>query len=134
MTAERQRSNASKRLADHTLDPWSRWKVIGRAARAIKFIREHAVRGIMVDDVLREVPMSRRGLEIQFKRYLGRSPAAEIRRIRLEKGRDLLATTDLSVAEVASACGFSNATRLGVAFRHRFGMTPVAFRKHARGK
>jgi LacI family transcriptional regulator len=103
-------------------------------AEALRFIRDHAARGILVQDVLREVPVSRRGLEIQFKRALGRSPAAEIRRVRLEKGRELLTTTDLSVSEIASACGFSNATRLGVAFRNRYGMTPVAFRRHARGR
>jgi LacI family transcriptional regulator len=97
--------------------------------QALRFIESHADQGIVVDDVLRVVPISRRSLEIHFRNLLGRSPTEEIRRVRLEKGRELLARPDLSVAEIALACGFANATRFGVAFRKRFGKTPLAYRK-----
>jgi LacI family transcriptional regulator len=97
--------------------------------RALRYIHTHAHHGIVVNDVLREVPISRRSLEIQFRSYLGRSPAEEIRRIRLDRGRQLLGRRELSITEIALACGFSNATRFGVAFRKCFGTTPRAFRK-----
>lgn len=97
--------------------------------RALRYIHTHAHHGIVVNDVLREVPISRRSLEIQFRSYLGRSPAEEIRRIRLERGRQLLGRRELSITEIALACGFSNATRFGVAFRKCFGTTPRSFRK-----
>jgi LacI family transcriptional regulator len=97
--------------------------------RALRFIQSHAFQDIVVKDILREVPVSRRSLEIQFRNYLGRSPAEEIRRVRLEKGRDLLAQTIMSISEIATACGFANATRFGVAFRKRFDQTPLAYRK-----
>jgi LacI family transcriptional regulator len=97
--------------------------------RALRFIQKHAFQDIVVKDILREVPVSRRSLEIQFRHYLGRSPAEEIRRVRLEKGRDLLAQTVMSISEIATACGFANATRFGVAFRKRFKQTPLAYRK-----
>jgi LacI family transcriptional regulator len=97
--------------------------------RALRFIQQRAFQDIVVKDILHEVPVSRRSLEIQFRRYLGRSPAEEIRRVRLEKGRELLARTDMSIGEIASACGFANGTRFGVAFRKRFGKTPLAYRK-----
>src|SRR5262245_33800370 len=97
--------------------------------RALRYIHTHAHHGIVVNDVLREVPISRRSLEIQFRSYLGRSPAEEIRRIRLDRGRQLLGRRGLSITEIALACGFSNATRFGVAFRKCFGTTPRSFRK-----
>ena len=97
--------------------------------RALRYIRTHAHHGIVVEDILREVPISRRSLEIQFRSYLGRSPAEEIRRVRLERGASLLGRRELSITEIALACGFSNATRFGVAFRKSFGTTPRAFRK-----
>ena len=97
--------------------------------RALRYIHVHAHHGIVVDDILREVPISRRSLEIQFRAYLGRSPAEEIRRVRLDRGRQLLGRRDLSITEIALACGFSNATRFGITFRKCFGMTPRAFRK-----
>jgi LacI family transcriptional regulator, galactose operon repressor len=97
--------------------------------RALRFIQTHAFQDIVVQDILREVPVSRRSLEIQFRHYLGRSPAEEIRRVRLEKGRELLARTTMSISEIATSCGFANATRFGVAFRKRFDQTPLAYRK-----
>jgi LacI family transcriptional regulator len=97
--------------------------------RALRYIHMHAHHGIVVNDILREVPISRRSLEIQFRSYLGRSPAEEIRRIRLDRGRQLLGRRELSITEIALACGFSNATRFGVAFRKCFGTTPRSFRK-----
>lgn len=96
---------------------------------ALRFIRSHAHRGIVVEDILREVPISRRSLEIQFRNYLGRSPAREIRRVQLERSRELLGKRELSITEVAMACGFANATRFGVAFKKETQQTPLAFRK-----
>ncbi len=97
--------------------------------RALRFIHAHAFQDIVVKDILNEVPISRRSLEIHFQHYLGRSPAEEIRRVRLEKGQELLARSDLSIGQIAIACGFANSTRFGVAFRKRFGQTPLAYRK-----
>ncbi len=96
---------------------------------ALRFIRSHAHRGIVVEDILREIPISRRSLEIQFRNYLGRSPAREIRRVQLERGRELLGKRELSISEVAQACGFANATRFGVAFKKEMSTTPLAFRR-----
>lgn len=99
--------------------------------QALRFIRSYAFQGIVVSDILREIPVSRRFLEIQFRNYLGRSPAEEIRRVRLEKGKELLSQTTMSINEIAKSCGFANATRFGVAFRKRFNKTPLAYRKQA---
>lgn len=96
---------------------------------ALRYIRTHACRGIIVEDILRQVPISRRSLEIQFRKYLGRSPAREIRRVQLEHSRDLLGRRELSITEVALSCGFANATRFGVAFKKDTGKTPHSFRK-----
>ena len=97
--------------------------------RALRFIQNHTQHGIGVDDILREVPLSRRSLEIQFKSYLGRTPAEEIRRVQLDRAKELLLNRDLSITEVALSAGFSNATRFGIAFRKKFGTTPRNFRK-----
>jgi len=97
---------------------------------ALRFIQSHAFQGIVVDDVLREVPVSRRHLELKFKKYFGRLPAEEIRRLRMERGKQLLSQSDLSVESIAAACGYAGATQFGVAFRKQYGETPLAFRKH----
>jgi len=97
--------------------------------KAMRFMQTHAFSGIIVEDVLREVPVSRRYLEQQFKRYFGRLPAEEIRHLRLERGKELLAQSEISVEAVATACGYAGSTQFGVAFRKKYGQTPLAFRK-----
>lgn len=96
--------------------------------RVLGFIREHAAEAIHVDDVLRALPISRRSLERMFHEGLGRSPAEEIRRVRLERAKHLLATTDLPVPQVAAGSGFGTGEYLATAFRRATGMTPLQYR------
>jgi len=103
-------------------------------ADAIRYIRVHATQGASVEDVLEQVPISRRTLEMQFRSLLGRTPAEEIRRVRLTRAKLLLAQTDLSIGEVAHACGFSGAARLSVSIRQAIGVTPREYRRSSRGQ
>ncbi len=98
--------------------------------KAMRFIQTHALQGIIVEDILQEVPVSRRYLELQFKKYFGRLPAEAIRQLRLERGKELLTQSEHSIDAIASMCGYAGATQFGVAFRKRYGETPLAFRKH----
>ena len=81
---------------------------------------------------LREVPISRRSLEQRFRKALGRTPAAEIRRAQIEVAKQMLAETDEGMARVALAAGFSNAKQLGGIFHEQAGMTPTAYRRQAK--
>jgi LacI family transcriptional regulator len=99
--------------------------------KALGFIRENATKAIRVEDVLEAVPMSRRTLERLFQEQLGRSPAEEIRRVRLDRAKHLLATTDLTVPKVAAACGFSTGHYLATVFRQETGITPLKYRAAA---
>ncbi len=103
-------------------------------ARAIAFIRTHAATPIQVSDVLRDVAVSRSWLERRFQEALGRSPAEEIRRVRLERTKQLLADTDLPVPQVAAASGFGSREYLAYAFRRATGLTPREFRQRVRGR
>ena len=95
-------------------------------ARALSFIRSHATKPIQVKDVLCEVAVSRRRLERQFQEILGRTPAAEIRRMHFEHAKNLLAETDMTVPEVAEASGFGSREYLAYAFKTETGPTPSA--------
>jgi len=99
---------------------------------ALRFIRENAHRGIQVGDLLQVIPVSRRLLEQRFQHYLHRSPADEIRKVRLERVRQLLVETDQSIAKIASVSGFSSASQLGVVFHRATGLTPMEYRKSNR--
>jgi LacI family transcriptional regulator len=101
-------------------------------AEALRFIREHASGPMGVDAVLKNATVSRRQLERRFRTSLGRSMLDEIRRCRVERARQLLLETDLTLPQVATASGFSSASYLTVVFGESAGQTPGNFRKRYR--
>jgi LacI family transcriptional regulator len=101
-------------------------------AKAVHYIRRHAFEGITVGDVLQEVPLSRRALEHRFRRRLGRTPKEEIQRLRLERAKSLLASTDLPLARISDRLGFHQPAYLSAVFRKQTGMTPAAYRHRSR--
>jgi LacI family transcriptional regulator len=96
---------------------------------AVRFIREHACEGIDVNDVMAQVPLSRRVLESRFKKLLGRSPHEEIDRVQISRARELLRGTDLSLVQIAEKTGFPHAEYLSVVFKKRVGVTPREYRR-----
>jgi len=99
---------------------------------AVRYIREHACRGITVDNVLDTVPLSRSTLERRFRQHLGRSPQNEIRIVQLNRAKQLLAETDHALHRIAEIVGFEHAEYFNVAFKRAFGCTPGQFRRDSR--
>jgi LacI family transcriptional regulator len=101
-------------------------------AAAARYIRDHACDGIDVQDVLTQVPLSRRVLESRFKKLIGRTPHEEIDRVQLGRVRELLRETDLSLSEIARRTGFEHAEYLSVVFKKRIGLPPGEYRRRHR--
>jgi LacI family transcriptional regulator len=97
--------------------------------KALRFIRENPARIMQVDDVARHAGLCRRALELRFQQLLGRSPASEIRRVRMDRAIELLQRTTLSVATVAERSGFSSPEYMASVFRAHLGTTPLHYRK-----
>lgn len=98
-------------------------------ARALRFIQDHFADPLLgVEAVVTATEISRRQLEKAFRRELNRSLNEEIVRVRMEKVKDLLTTTDLKVVEVAAATGFSRPSHLFRTFRKFFGISPTSYR------
>ncbi len=101
-------------------------------AKAVRFIRENATQGIHVDDVLEQVALSRRALEMRFRSAVGRPLHMEIRRVQLERVKELLVTTDYKLEKIAEMTGFSSAQYLAGLFHRVVSMTPGAYRHAGR--
>jgi len=99
---------------------------------AVRFIRDNIHKHITVGSLLKLLPVNRRFLERRFKEHLGRTPLQEIRRVRIEKAKELLSGTDLSMPAVAKRSGFANPERLANVFHASIGMTPTAYRRKFR--
>lgn len=100
-----------------------------QVATAVRYIREHACQGVTVDDVLRQVPLSRSILERRFRKYLSRSPQAEIRAVQLKRVKQLLADTELSLERIAELAGYEHPEYLNVVFKRETGQTPGQYRR-----
>ncbi len=96
---------------------------------ALRLIRERAHDGIRVSEVVRELAVARRALEQRFVRLVGRTPAAEIRRVRIEEAKRLLVDTERSIANIARASGFGHQDLFSRVFRRGVGVTPSQFRR-----
>lgn len=103
-------------------------------AMALSYIRKNATKPINISSVLKEVPIGRRSLEQACMSLLGRSPAAEIRRLRLKKATQLLEETDLSIEQIARSSGFESPDILLRNFRRSFKLTPSTYRRQAQHK
>ena len=99
-----------------------------RIASALRFIREHACDRITVGDILSHNPMSRRVLEMRFRKLIGRTPRQEVLRVQLGKVKELLVGTALPVWEIAARVGF-DPNHLSVVFREETGIGPRAYRE-----
>lgn len=71
-----------------------------------------------------EVGLSTRQLERLFRRYLNRSPKRYYMELRLQKARNLLLQTDMSVINVALACGFASPSHFSKCYRTQYQTTP----------
>jgi len=75
-------------------------------------------------ELAEDVGMSTRQLERLFRRYLNRSPKRYYMELRLQKARNLLMQTDMSVINVALACGFASPSHFSKCYRAHYNTTP----------
>ncbi len=102
------------------------------ARRALGLIRDRIGEGISVKKLANYLEVSRATLERRLLDAIGRSPAAEINRMRFERAEHMLLDTDLPVEHVAAHAGFFSRRQFTLAFRKHSGKTPRAYRDEQR--
>ena len=75
-------------------------------------------------ELARLAQVSLRQLERLFRQHLGRSLGEHYLALRLDRARDLLRQTSLSVLEIALACGFASPSHFSRVYSARFGYPP----------
>ena len=98
-------------------------------ACALNFIGKNRNKNLQVRDVVSSTNLSRRTLEIKFKKYLGRTILDEIRSERIEHVANLLATSNMTVSQISYLTGFSDSKRLYEVFKQLKGLSPSDYRK-----
>ena len=90
----------------------------------IKMMEGNLEEPISPPELAAQAGMSTRQLERLFRRYLNRSPKRYYMELRLQKARNLLMQTDMSVINVALASGFASPSHFSKCYRAHFNTTP----------
>jgi transcriptional regulator GlxA family with amidase domain len=92
--------------------------------RAMQMMQDNLEDTLRPDEIADAVGLSTRQLERLFARYLNSSPKRFYLLLRLEKARNLLRQTDLSVTDVGVACGFHSLSHFSKSYRAAYGNPP----------
>jgi|TARA_R110000787_G_scaffold797_8_gene2899 AraC family transcriptional regulator, glycine betaine-responsive activator len=95
-----------------------------KLSQVIQMMEANIEEPISPSFLARDVGMSTRQLERLFRRYLNRSPKRYYMELRLQKARNLLMQTDMSVINVALACGFASPSHFSKCYRAHYDTTP----------
>ena len=96
---------------------------------AIRRMEDNLEEPVSRSELARTIRVSSRQLERLFRKYLGHTPTRFYLDLRLDKARQLLQQTDMTVLDVALACGFVSASHFSKCYRERFVRTPRAERQ-----
>ena len=100
-----------------------------KLSQVIQIMEQNLEEPISPAILAHDVGLSTRQLERLFRRYLNRSPKRYYMELRLQKARNLLMQTDMSVINVALACGFASPSHFSKCYRAHYQTTPY----HERG-
>jgi transcriptional regulator GlxA family with amidase domain len=96
--------------------------------RAVAFIETNASRPVTLGDIAGAARVGARALQFGFRRHLGLTPMAYLRRVRLGHAhQDLSAadpTTGITVTEIARRWGWASPAQFAAAYRRAYGQTP----------
>ncbi|MEU7842945.1 AraC family transcriptional regulator [Micromonospora sp. NPDC049114] len=95
--------------------------------RAVAFMEENADRDISAADIAGAAAVSQRAVQLAFRRHLGTTPMAYLRRIRLDRAHHDLVRADPrreTVSAIASRWGFANHSRFTARYHASYGVPP----------
>lgn len=95
----------------------------------LTYIEKNYAYSISVNDLIRQVPLSRRVLEKKFESETGISIYQYIQEYRIDRFSTLLVTSDLSLSEIAVLAGFEDYKNVFRIFRKYKTLTPVQYRE-----
>jgi len=100
----------------------------------ITYIENHLAQKHSVKALAEISGMTEKKLQLGFQKLFQKNTIAFIKELRLEKSRELLLDSEMSVKEIAYELGFANASYYTSLFRKRFEATPRAYRAMAQNQ
>lgn len=96
---------------------------------AVDYIRRHYSEALSIDDLLRDIPLSKYHFIRIFRRIMGSTPYQYLMNYRISQAKTALRSSDLGIGEIAFSCGFTDVSNFIAQFRKQTGQTPSQYRK-----
>jgi AraC-like DNA-binding protein len=100
-------------------------------SRALSLLHGRVAQQWTVDDLGRDIGLSRSALADRFTRLIGEPPMRYLARWRLQLAAHHLRSSDMSLARIAEQVGYESGAAFNRAFKRSFGVPPAAWRKNA---
>ena len=100
-----------------------------KVARAQELLMEKADLGVSIEEVANECDLSRGYFIRAFSRTTGHTPHQWLLEQRVTRARELIETSDMTLADIAIACGFADQSHLNRVFARIVGHPPGAWRR-----
>lgn len=100
-----------------------------RLKSMLGYIREHFAEEVTPAKIAAAAGVCERECFRCFRQELGTTPLSCLTDYRLRRAALLLRESELSVTQIAAACGFATSSYFGRVFRARMGLSPLAYRK-----
>lgn len=97
-------------------------------------LRRQLQRDLRIGELASGLGITERTLQRRFRRATGLTLQAYLQKQRLLTARELLRTSNLTIADVASQVGYQDVSHFGRIFRQWMQQSPSAYRRAARGK
>lgn len=118
-------------FVDYTFD-FSEVKHSDTIHKVTEFIKSHYSGKLTLEQIAASVHLSPSHISGLFRKETGQTVSAYISYVRIEKSKQLLKNTQLSIAEIAAKCGFEEQSYFSRVFRKQTGLPPKAYRDSSR--
>jgi transcriptional regulator GlxA family with amidase domain len=110
---------------------WSLPKSHGDAEilRVQHWLEQHCAQALVIDDVARRFGFGVRNFKRRFKEATGYTPIAYVQTLRLERAKQMLESTRMTLESITYAVGYEDSNSFRRLFQQRVGMLPAAYRK-----
>ncbi len=98
--------------------------------RARSYIDYHFNKDISLDDVSREVDISPYYFSKLFKEETGKNFVEYVTEIRMNRAKELLLGSDMSMKEICSAVGYADPNYFSRTFKKNMGVTPTEYKEN----
>ena len=95
----------------------------------LKYMKENLANDINLEMLADLVFLDKNYLVRVFKDAYGQTPINALISMRMEYARDLITNTDMSITDIAGACGYSSPSYFTAEYKRHFGITPLKQRK-----